>query len=94
MTDTFKIYNADCMVILDNLIENNVKVDFCFTSPPYNRERNDKYNNYSDTKSDYYQFLKDIIDKNLKIGKYLFLNIQKNYYNKCELTDETFLLGS
>ena len=82
MTDTFKIYNADCMVILDNLIENNVKVDFCFTSPPYNRERNDQYNNYSDTKSDYYQFLKDIIDKNLKIGKYLFLNIQKNYYNK------------
>ena len=65
------------MTVMDEMINRGVKVDFCFTSPPYNRERNDKYNNYSDTKNNYYQFLKDIIDKNLKIGKFLFLNIQK-----------------
>lgn len=70
------------MTVMDEMINSGVKVDFCFTSPPYNRERNDKYNNYSDTKNNYYQFLKDIIDKNLKLGRYLFLNIQKNYYNK------------
>ena len=70
------------MTVMDEMINRGVKVDFCFTSPPYNRERNDKYNNYSDTKNNYYQFLKDIIDKNLKLGRYLFLNIQKNYYNK------------
>ena len=70
------------MTVMDEMINRGVKVDFCFTSPPHNRERNDKYNNYSDTKNNYYQFLKDIIDKNLKLGRYLFLNIQKNYYNK------------
>ena len=52
------------MTVMDEMINRGVKVDFCFTSPPYNRERNDKYNNYSDTKNNYYQFLKDIIDKN------------------------------
>lgn len=78
----FKIYNEDCMIVLDRMIKENYKVDFSFTSPPYNRERNDKYNNYQDKKDDYYSFLKNIIDKNLKISKYLFLNIQKNYYNK------------
>lgn len=70
---------------MDEMINREVKVDFCFTSPPYNRERNDKYNNYSDTKIDYYGFLKDVIDKNLMIGRYLFLNIQKNYYNKKDI---------
>ena len=63
------------MTVMDEMINRGVKVDFCFTSPPYNRERNDKYNNYSDTKTDYYGFLKDVIDKNLMIGRYLFLNI-------------------
>ena len=70
------------MTVMDEMINRGVKVDFCFTSPPYNRERNDKYNNYSDTKNNYYQFLKYIIDKHLTLGRYLFLNIQKNYYNK------------
>lgn len=73
------------MNVMDEMINREVKVDFCFTSPPYNRERNDKYNNYSDTKIDYYGFLKDVIDKNLMIGRYLFLNIQKNYYNKKDI---------
>ena len=73
------------MTVMDEMINRGVKVDFCFTSPPYNRERNDKYNNYSDTKTDYYGFLKDVIDKNLMIGRYLFLNIQKNYYNKKDI---------
>lgn len=70
------------MEVMDSMISDGVKVDFCFTSPPYNRERNDKYNNYSDTKDDYFSFLKEVIDKNLSIGKYVFFNIQKNYYNK------------
>lgn len=70
------------MEVMGSMISDGVKVDFCFTSPPYNRERNDKYNNYSDTKDDYFSFLREVIDKNLSIGKYVFFNIQKNYYNK------------
>lgn len=85
LEEKFEIYNDDCMNVMDEMINREVKVDFCFTSPPYNRERNDKYNNYSDTKIDYYGFLKDVIDKNLMIGRYLFLNIQKNYYNKKDI---------
>ena len=73
------------MTVMDEMINRRVKVDFCFISPPYNRERNDKYNNYSDTKTDYYGFLKDVIYKNLIIVRYLFLNIQKNYYNKKDI---------
>lgn len=78
----YQIFNNDCIRQLDSLILGGIFVDFCFTSPPYNRARNDKYNNYSDDKDDYYTFLKEVIDKNLTIGRYLFLNIQKNYYNK------------
>ena len=74
--------NGDCMKYLDYLIDKGYTCEFGFTSPPYNRKRNDKYNNYEDKISDYYSFLQDVIDKNLEIENYLFLNLQKNYYNK------------
>ena len=61
------------------------KVDFIFTSPPYNRKRNDKYNNYNDTKSEYCQFLCDVTDRCLSLSNYVFINIQKNYYNKSDV---------
>lgn len=80
-----ELYNADCVKILKDMVDNGRKVDFCFTSPPYNRKRNDKYNNYEDKKVDYYEFLCEVTDLNLSIGKYLFLNIQKNYYNKTDV---------
>lgn len=60
-------------------------MDYTFTSPPYNRKRDDKYALYRDTKQDYYGFLKEIIDKCLEHSRYVFFNLQKNYYNKADV---------
>lgn len=79
------LLNGDCIEAMADAITRGLKVDYCFTSPPYNRVRNDKYNNYADTKNNYYEFLKTVIEQNLSVCKYLFLNIQKNYYNKNEV---------
>ena len=78
-----EIYNNDCNNVIDRFIRNGRRVDTVFTSPPYNRKRNDKYKNYDDTLDDYYGFLVDITDKLLKIiNKYIIINLQTNYYNK------------
>lgn len=75
------IYNVDCLIGLEKM--DNDSVDHVITSPPYNRKRNDKYNNYDDDVDDYYSFLKNSIDESLRVAeKYVFFNIQKNYYNK------------
>lgn len=61
-------------------------VDVVFTSPPYNRKRNDKYAEYDDTIEDYYKFLCDATDELLRVcKKYVIINLQKNYYNKKEV---------
>ena len=58
-------------------------VDYVFTSPPYNRKRNDKYTLYNDDKADYKSFLKSVISECLRVSRHhVFFNIQKNYYNK------------
>ena len=77
------LYNGDCLDVLKNIESNSV--DFAFTSPPYNRERNDKYANFNDKCLNYFEFLKTVVELNLKISKYLFLNVQKNYYNKADI---------
>ena len=77
------LYNGDCLDVLKNIESNSV--DFAFTSPPYNRERNDKYANFNDKCLNYFEFLKSVVELNLKISKYLFLNVQKNYYNKADI---------
>lgn len=76
-----KLYNGDCLQLLQEIPDKSI--DICFTSPPYNRKRNDKYANYDDTKEDYYEFLLKVIESlRPKVKKYIFLNIQTNYYNK------------
>lgn len=60
-------------------------IDVSFTSPPYNRIRNDTYEFYDDTLSDYYQMLVDITEQMLRVTKkYVIVNIQCNYYNKSD----------
>lgn len=81
----FSLINDDCLAVMDEMIDGDIKIDFSFTSPPYNRKANDKYNNFTDINKDYEGFLQKVIDKNLKISKYMFLNVQKNYYNKKEV---------
>lgn len=61
-------------------------VDHVFTSPPYNRKRNDKYAHYDDTIPDYYQMLLEFTDEALRLSKrHVFVNLQKNYYNKTDV---------
>lgn len=61
-------------------------VDITFTSPPYNRKRNDKYEHYEDTIDDFYDFLVKTTREMLRVTKRnVFVNIQKNYYNKEEV---------
>ena len=76
------LYNCNCLHYIDTMDN----VDVVFTSPPYNRKRNDKYVNYNDTLSDYYGFLCSVIDSLLpKTNKYLIMNVQSNYYNKVDI---------
>ena len=73
--------NDDCFKLLPKIPDKGV--DITFTSPPYNRKRNDKYSNYDDTIEDYYQFLVDVTDLLLqKTKRHVIINIQTNYYNK------------
>ena len=73
------LYHDDCFNLLSK-----IKCDIVFTSPPYNRKRNDKYKNYDDTIDDYFAFLVNFID-NVQYNKYLFLNVQTNFYNKQDI---------
>lgn len=65
--------------------------DWCLTSPPYNRKRNDKYTFYDDVIVDYKTFLKENISEMLRITrKGVFFNIQTTYYNR---NDVYWLIG-
>ena len=52
----FTLIQGDCMEKIKQFPDNYF--DICFTSPPYNRKRNDKYLNYNDTIKDYYDYIK------------------------------------
>lgn len=61
-------------------------VDLVFTSPPYNRKRNDKYNNYDDTLNDYYAFLVRTTESLKTLNpNYIIINLQANYYNRADV---------
>lgn len=76
-----KIYHIDCFDGFNKL--ENKSVNHVFTSPPYNRKRNDKYEHYNDSIDDYFTWLCNVIDECLRVSKgYVFFNIMKNYYNK------------
>jgi site-specific DNA-methyltransferase (adenine-specific)/modification methylase len=78
------IENGDCLKLMKELPDKCV--DVAFTSPPYNRKRNDKYSFYDDTISDYYGFLLSTIENLRRIVKrHIILNVQTNYYNKKDI---------
>jgi DNA modification methylase len=75
------IYNESCFETFAKMADNSV--DIVFTSPPYNRKRNDKYAFYDDRKADYYNFIKEVINQSIRVSRgNVFFNIMKNYYNK------------
>jgi len=79
-----KVHNEDCFHTMAGM--GATEVDVVFTSPPYNRKRNDKYDHYDDTISDYYEFLSRLLRESMRIAqRNVFINVQKNYYNKAEV---------
>ena len=67
-------------------IKNVGRVDIVFTSPPYNRKRNDKYSNYDDILNDYYAFLvKTTETLKTQNPNYIIINLQANYYNRADV---------
>ena len=78
------VYNGDCFELFSLLDDDSV--DHVFTSPPYNRRRNDKYAFYNDTIADYYGFLLKIVEEARRVArKYVFINLQINYYNASDV---------
>ena len=56
------------------------------TSPPYNRIRNDKYDHYNDTLTDYYGLLVNFTDECLRVAKdKVIVNLQQSHFNKREV---------
>ena len=84
MPDKFQIVKGNSLELLSSYTSNSF--DYVFTSPPYNRKRNDKYNAYDDNQLNYYEMLCTLIDNSVRIAKdYVFINLQKNYYNKQDI---------
>lgn len=82
--DGITIYNGDCLQVMKQFEDKSF--DIVLTSPPYNRKRNDKYEEYTDIIDDYFGFLQKSIDlMNIKTKRNVFFNIQKNYYNSREV---------
>jgi len=75
------LLHGDCIDEMKKMEDD--AVDFSFTSPPYNRKRNDKYDHYDDVVDDYYGWMCNVIDELIRVTKgNVFFNIQKNFYNK------------
>ena len=76
-----ELYRDNCLSKLKDFTDKSI--DITFTSPPYNRKRNDKYTNYNDTIKDYYSFLVEATDLLLaKTKRHVIINLQTNYYNR------------
>lgn len=74
---------GDCLELIKDLEDDSI--DVSFTSPPYNRIRNDTYAFYNDNRTDYYEMLVKITDEMLRVTKgYVIVNLQCNHFNKSE----------
>lgn len=79
-----KLYNDDCFRIFPTIQTDSI--DVSFTSPPYNRKRNDKYKNYNDQIEDYYGFCCKAIEELRRVTReHVIFNLQANYYNRADV---------
>ena len=70
----YKIYNGDCLEVMDKLIEEGIKVDCILTDPPYGMEfksnhrkiKYDKFNKIPYFKTDSYFSGSGFLSKKLK----------------------------
>ena len=78
------LFHAECMDVLPLLEDNSM--DYSFTSPPYNRKRNDKYAEFTDINDDWLQLNIEVITNLLRVTKkHVFYNLQTNYYNRADV---------
>lgn len=79
-----KIQNESCFETFKKIADKSI--DFVFTSPPYNRKRDDKYTFFSDINGDYFSMIDNLISESIRVSKkFVFLNIMKNYYNASDV---------
>lgn len=79
--ENITLYYDDALNVLPTI--ETKSINHCLTSPPYNRKRNDKYKEFTDINENYLNFNISIINEMLRIcNKYVFYNIQTNYYNR------------
>lgn len=80
----YELINGNCLDILPSI--KSKLFDYSFTSPPYNRKRNDKYKEFDDVNKNWYQMNVDVINQLLRVTKnHVFYNIQANYYNRSDV---------
>lgn len=76
-----KIVNDDCFEVMKRLSDDTF--DDTFTSPPYNRIRNDTYEYFDDINEDYCDMLIELTNQCLRLTKNnVVINIQQNMSNK------------
>ena len=69
------LIHGDCLVELPKLKSNSI--NHAFTSPPYNRKRNDKYSEFTDINHNWYEMNVLVINELLRITTgHVFYNIQ------------------
>ena len=79
-----EIILGDCVEVMKGL--DGKIFDVSFTSPPYNRIRNDTYAKFSDINSNYYSLLYDVTENLLRLTKgNVIINVQSNMYNKADI---------
>ena len=72
---------GDCLEVMKTIKDNSI--DVSFTSPPYNRKRNDKYKEFDDVNADWFGMNVKVINELLRVSKnHVIYNIQANYYNR------------
>jgi DNA modification methylase len=82
--DDVTIYHGDCLSVMKGMAD--LSVTHAFTSPPYNRERNDKYDDYDDNVADWFNWQCDAIDEMLRVATdFVFYNVQTTYYNRIDV---------
>ena len=79
-----EIILGDC---IDFLKKQKGKIfDVVFTSPPYNRLRNDTYAKFDDINTDYYKMLCELTENCIRLTNgNVIINVQSNMYNKKDL---------
>ena len=76
-----EIINDDCFNVMKTLPDNFF--DVTFTSPPYNRVRNDTYEYFDDINDNYCDMLIELTNQCIRLTKKdVIINIQQNMCNK------------